>query len=592
MDFMNNNFGNGSFGNGSFGNLAGEASGASSQSTSSQSQDSFSTSFGGGSFGGFPSSTMSASDFFMSPKEAKEKKKEEDKKAKEETKKAEAAKKKTSKAVNDAEVNLPVTVVGRNIYESFPGEGKKKLSEIRKELVEKEYKQFLIPQMGLSYHEASSTVYVVDSSVFKENDEETHVDIDEGVTVCDGLLQAVFNSGDIDKEDEEVSVADIIEQWTAINPSYKGCGMHYDIVNRVCYPVIKECMEKDFEKELKHISSYLRASSASDMEEEKTYKDFVSQVEPMLTDYGTDKVKVALQYNGGGTLFVSYNASSCYKAGGAAVATETKKKVEKKYKLPLSLFVVTWGANYNLTPDMFEGKEKVTIDEIKKVMASKERMFADSSRKMDTYYDEANNKISVMFISGTKGCELIRSAEELAHAKTLPYYDGHYCEGKESFRMRVMPHGIFYTFTERCLPFKVGFERRAPLIPKAILDGVKSFFRKDLSKEACCRIYYDTTTGEYSIQEAKGSYTKAFADYLYEADEDVMKGKKIHVMDIHSHNTMPAYFSSIDNRDDIYPGVFAVFGNLDKEEPSVKIRVGADGLFEEMEVSDFFELKV
>lgn len=575
------------FGFGTFGNLsntssnAGEAVGGSS------------TTFGG--YGGFSNSDVSATDFFMSPKEAKEKKKAEEKEAAAKKKKEEAAAKKATpkKPVNDREVELPVEVIGRNIHYRVDGTGKRKLSEINNELVEKGYLQFSIPAMGLFYHEASNIVFVVDSAVTKEFKEDIIVDLKDGITVCDGMLQAELTMDDFEgMEEDEISLKHIIDKWVSINPSYAGCGMAYNEESSVFYPVLKELTEKDYKEKIHSLSSYLKRTVTYDVEEEKDYPSLLKELEPMLTDFGTDKVKVMIQYGSGNHFFVSYVSNEAYRVNTSSSVKKDKKVVEKKYNLPVTLFVVTWGAVYELTSEMFDGKEKVTFDEIKKVMATKERMFADSSRKIDTYYDEANNKISVMFVSGTKGCELIRSAEELERVKKLDTFDGNWCEDSNPFRIIVRMAGIFYIFLKRCVPTHLTFERKFPLIPHIILEDIIKEFKKDTTKEACCRIYYDFDNDKFIYQFAKGVFTKTAAYYDYGDNPELLKGKKVQILDIHSHNTMHDFFSGTDNNDDVYCGLFCVIGDLDKEEPSIELRAGANGMFSNIPLSDIFEMSV
>lgn len=582
MDFGFNNFG----GFGGFNTNNGEETVAN---TSTSTNEAFSPADGFG-FGGFGSSSISADDFFMSPKEAKEKKKAEEKKASA-AKKTEAKKATAPKPVNDCDVTLPVQIIGRNILDTIVGEGKKKLSEIRRELLEKGYKQFHLCQMGLYYHEPSNKVYVVDSGVTRESSLDTSIGIENSVTVCDGMLQAEFNLEDFDgKEADEISLKDVIDKWVSINPSYKGCGMAYDAENNILYPCLKVLAEKDYAGKRLSISSYVSGTVTYDLEEEKEYKEFVQEVESCLTDFSTDKVKVELQYEEGDTMFVSYNSSHCYKEVSSVSVQKEKKKVEKKYELPLTLFVVTWGASYNLTSEMFEGKDKVTIDQIKEVMAEKEKMFADKSRKIDTYYDEANKKLSVMFVSGTKGCELIRSADELEKVKKMDTFHGVYCEGPVPFRIMVTMAGVFYTFLKKCIPFSLGYERKYPLIPKYILDNIVEEFRKDINKEACCRIFYDFDNNKFICKFADGFYTKTAAFYSYEDNGELLRGNKVQVVDLHSHNTMNDFFSHTDNHDDIYYGLFGVVGNLDKDEPSIELRIGAEGLYQEVPLSDIFDV--
>lgn len=102
------------------------------------------------------------------------------------------------------------------------------------------------------------------------------------------------------------------------------------------------------------------------------------------------------------------------------------------------------------------------------------------------------------------------------------------------------------------------------------------------------KICYEEGVG-FSFITSNGSANKISCDYLLDASS---LRNKIQVMDVHSHNTMPAIFSVTDDQDEIYPGVFGVIGNLDKEDPTMSIRVGYNGIFRNCLLSDFFGKEV
>lgn len=60
------------------------------------------------------------------------------------------------------------------------------------------------------------------------------------------------------------------------------------------------------------------------------------------------------------------------------------------------------------------------------------------------------------------------------------------------------------------------------------------------------------------------------------------------VMDIHSHGTMRAFFSSTDNRDEQGFGLYMVVGRLEYLMPEIALRVGIYGYFAPLEVKNIF----
>lgn len=115
-------------------------------------------------------------------------------------------------------------------------------------------------------------------------------------------------------------------------------------------------------------------------------------------------------------------------------------------------------------------------------------------------------------------------------------------------------------------------------IPKKILDDIIEYFREDLNNEAIVQIRYNHKSKEFSLVKPLSMITtKVSVDGIkfpnVSFDEDI-------VMTIHSHNTMPAFWSSIDNlaeRDEI--GIFGVIGNLNNDEPTFNFRGAFNGSF-------------
>ncbi len=65
----------------------------------------------------------------------------------------------------------------------------------------------------------------------------------------------------------------------------------------------------------------------------------------------------------------------------------------------------------------------------------------------------------------------------------------------------------------------------------------------------------------------------------------------IHVMDIHSHNVMPAEFSTVDDEDERPTRLYAVMGRLDRVLPDITVRASCGGKFIPVEPADVFDIK-
>lgn len=135
-------------------------------------------------------------------------------------------------------------------------------------------------------------------------------------------------------------------------------------------------------------------------------------------------------------------------------------------------------------------------------------------------------------------------------------------------------------------------------IPGIILNQIISFFSsvmdnkiKDVVKgaqtissaqyrheyEAMAHVIWNRNTKEYRVGIPTQKVGKASVSYEHD-DYSAADGDMV-IVDIHSHNTMGAFFSGTDNRDDtsLY-GYSGVVGNLDKPSPSVIFRLNAGEL--------------
>ncbi len=493
----------------------------------------------------------------------------------------------------DVEVNLPVVVRARNFAVTMDGEGKKKLSDIWDELIKLGYEQLSIEGVfNLVYVEILNSVFVCEKN-YIASDMELAVDFSEEqkITVCDGMLKAEFSLENFEgKEADEVSLLDVAFAFSQINPSYEGCKMAYDLDKNLAYPIMGKIEEKLFADE--NYSLLVKEGNRETLANE-SYKELISSYGEINSK--TAKMDVVLQKGADSTCFLSYVSTSGYeKSDSKKAKAKDSKKVDKKYLLPLEVFVVNWGESITITEADADGKSKVTIEETREVLGNHYKIFKDKSRKIDSYYEEEKGRLSVMLVSGSKGCELIRSEKEFQEAKRrTTFFDGIYSD--KGIRLRVLANGNFLTYNgegrELFVPKRMEWERRLPKMPIALLKDIVSYFREDLEIEAMVRIYYNLEDGSFSFEKARGEKSRARINYEFIADIDLMKGKKIQVMDIHSHNTMQAFFSGTDDRDESgYPGLFGVIGNL-HETPKFLFRAGVDGVFKEYPVSEFFEAK-
>ena len=152
--------------------------------------------------------------------------------------------------------------------------------------------------------------------------------------------------------------------------------------------------------------------------------------------------------------------------------------------------------------------------------------------------------------------------------------------------------GIF-TAPAACLPelplVETGFQPALPKIPMHILMFVLNFFKRLSERyevEALVHILYDTIHRKYTLRVPKQELTAVSVDSVMEEDyPDYL----IHVMDIHSHNTMPAKFSDTDDRDERATRLYAVAGRFDQVFPEITVRASCGGRFIPLRPEEVFE---
>jgi PRTRC genetic system protein A len=117
-----------------------------------------------------------------------------------------------------------------------------------------------------------------------------------------------------------------------------------------------------------------------------------------------------------------------------------------------------------------------------------------------------------------------------------------------------------------------GFCLHVPKIPKVLLEQTISFFKSICAKikaEAYVQFVYNANTKEYRVICPKQEVTGARVSYA----PTILEEGELLVCEIHSHNTMDAFFSSIDDEDETNRGdrFFGVIGKLDSISPAIKM---------------------
>ena len=137
-------------------------------------------------------------------------------------------------------------------------------------------------------------------------------------------------------------------------------------------------------------------------------------------------------------------------------------------------------------------------------------------------------------------------------------------------------------------------------VPFEYLNQIISFFKKVMEVnfgggrsgvgqdcEAMAHILWNKEEKKYEIGIPTQRVSKASVNYEF---NHIDQNKHVIIVDIHSHNTMSAFFSGTDDGDDKKGCWFAgVVGHLNKDVCQVKFRFTNYGIFREVKLDEIFE---
>lgn len=114
-------------------------------------------------------------------------------------------------------------------------------------------------------------------------------------------------------------------------------------------------------------------------------------------------------------------------------------------------------------------------------------------------------------------------------------------------------------------------------IPNSILQQIVAFFREIMKRyndaEAFVQVYWDKEENKYVCHVPKQKISKGSVKYDASENLSVVNPERyVFVYECHSHNSMGAFWSGTDNRDEKELRIYGVFGQLDQEEYANKHR--------------------
>lgn len=257
---------------------------------------------------------------------------------------------------------------------------------------------------------------------------------------------------------------------------------------------------------------------------------------------------------------------------------------------------VSWTVEYGKITKTVADPKGMSIGKMKSdIEISKE--FADSLKKRGADKNPTC-KVKPRVTAQSKGnaaaykgvfCNLEEAETAGKVISILPAKDG------RVYEIRGTEMGKFITPVIGCellSDVRAGFIPALPLIPIDLMMRIVAFFRYYISggneQEALVNIYWDKQNQEYLIDVPKQIVTKASVQS--KPSDRYASDRYIHYMDIHSHNSMRAFFSSIDDTDERATRLYSVIGNLHEYFPDIKTRFSNGGKFHEISSGEVFEL--
>ncbi len=110
---------------------------------------------------------------------------------------------------------------------------------------------------------------------------------------------------------------------------------------------------------------------------------------------------------------------------------------------------------------------------------------------------------------------------------------------------------------------------KLPRMPGRLLQAVLDDARSNLELEFVYHFHFDRH--HWSVERAgHKSRSKTYINYVSQNPHNV-------VLELHSHNTMPAFFSKTDDADEQGGRFYAVIGHLEQANPEIVLRLGLYG---------------
>ena len=188
-------------------------------------------------------------------------------------------------------------------------------------------------------------------------------------------------------------------------------------------------------------------------------------------------------------------------------------------------------------------------------------------------------KKGVLRFPGYKGlfCSTAQAARSGKAIAYVPARDG------KVYELRRNEIGTFVAPSQHIAELediRAGFQMSLPRLPAALLAQIIAFFRRvcvDYGRdlEALVNVLWDQQERRYVLHVPPQRIDQASVETDLSQQPD--PERYLHVMDVHSHNTMAARFSHTDDADEQATRLYMVVGRLDRYYPEIRCRFACGG---------------
>lgn len=264
-----------------------------------------------------------------------------------------------------------------------------------------------------------------------------------------------------------------------------------------------------------------------------------------------------------------------------AIKDEKKQKKEITYPTMCTTLSLAF-TRFELSPDLFDGKQEVTSKELVKYIQNQGYPEYNDTRTNFDY--DKSNKIIIAYLTGSKK----------GNCNTNPLININKLSNGIMVREESTNIGYFMATDSK---ENGEFQFYLPKISSNIFSEIHEYFYEVNQwgirngyglLEAACQIFYDFKVNRYFVYYPEQTVDGLSVDVVRNRHLETNKNMVL-VMDIHSHHTMAPVFSAMDDEDEKGTRLFAVMGNLSKENYKLNLRAGTGGYFIQLKFEDIIE---